>query len=113
MKKIADLVEAQAKKQEQNHSELRSSNSSIMASSQSQHEKLEELRSMQSILSGKMDKLFDANPHPIRSGLPSPRTVQVMIPIPKPLHLASSLEQEAWRRLLFDEHLRKAERPSN
>jgi hypothetical protein len=60
IKKIADLVAAQAKRQDQSHSELRSSNSSTMASSQSQHEMLKELRSMQSVLSGKMDKLFDA-----------------------------------------------------
>ncbi|KIW23691.1 uncharacterized protein PV07_11871 [Cladophialophora immunda] len=58
--KLAGLVEAQARNHDQNYSDVRSSNSSIIAWSKSQHERLQELRSMQSSLSEKMDNLLQA-----------------------------------------------------
>nr|KAK5448804.1 hypothetical protein LTR18_001892 [Exophiala xenobiotica] len=58
--KLAGLVEAQARKLDLDYSDLRSSNSSIIAWSKSQHERLEELRSMQSSLSEKMDNVLQA-----------------------------------------------------
>ena len=56
--RLVDLAEAQQRKQHQDSSELRSSNSSLLALSKSQNDRLCELQSLQSSLSEKMDRMM-------------------------------------------------------